>query len=73
MNLYKDWFNERGLMARRTMSFEASRSEMLAAIRAKSRKTETKVIRFENDGVPRFLERLEAFEQKSRKSTFMVG
>ena len=72
VNLYKDGLNEGGLMAG-TMSFEASRNEMLAAIRKNARRTETKVIRFENNGVPRFLERLEAFERKSRKSTFMVG
>jgi hypothetical protein len=56
-----------------TLSFEDSRREMLDAVRENFQKTETKVIRFENNGVPEFLERLDAFERSSRNSTFIVG
>lgn len=55
------------------MSFEASRKEMLAEVKKQSSKTESKVIRFEDNGVPEFLEKLDAFEKASRKATFVVG
>ncbi|MBN2703579.1 MAG: hypothetical protein JXR23_05135 [Pontiellaceae bacterium] len=56
----------------KTLSFEASREQMLTAVKRQSKNTETKVIKFKDNGVPEFLARLDAFEKASRKSTFMV-
>ncbi len=65
-------FNEGDDMTK-TMSFEASRREMLAAIKKCSKKVETKVIHFKENGVLEFLKKVDAFEKASRKSKFMCG
>lgn len=57
----------------KTMSFEASRREMLAAIKKRSKKVETRVIHFEDNGVLDFLSKVDAGEKASRKSKFMCG
>lgn len=46
---------------------------LITEIKKLGKNTETKVIRFKDNGVPEFLARLDAFEKASRKSTFMVG
>lgn len=46
---------------------------IIETVRLLGKNTETKVIKFNDNGVPKFLERLDAFEKNSRKSTFMVG
>ena len=55
------------------LSFEESRQAMLEEVRRNFKKIETKVIPFQDNGVPEFLVRLRDFSNKSRESTFMVG
>jgi hypothetical protein len=57
----------------KSMSFETSRREMLAEVKKRSKKVETKVIHFEDNGVLDFLSKVDAFEKASRKSKFMCG
>jgi hypothetical protein len=46
---------------------------IIETIRSLGKNTETKVIKFNDNGVPEFLARLDEFEKSSRKSTFMAG
>lgn len=57
----------------KAMSFEASRKEMLSAIKARSANVKTKVIHFEDNGVLDYLKQVDSFEKASKKSTFMCG
>ena len=58
---------------RATMTFEQSRRDLLAQMTSKAKgKTEEKIIQFRNNDVPKFLEALNEFEKKSRKSRIIV-
>lgn len=55
------------------VSFEEMRKALLVGLTASANgQMAKKVIRFQNDDVPRFLSRLDAFETRSRQTCLMV-
>ena len=61
-------------MGKVTMSFKQGRKALLVKMSAKSRKQAIKkVIRFRNDDVPKYLRKLDRFEQASKKATLTVS
>lgn len=60
-------------MYEKEKSFEENRQNLLVQMTAEAGvKCEEKTIPFENDDVPRFLERLDEFEAMSKKSQIII-
>ncbi len=54
-------------------SLQESRKNILIQMTSKAEgETEERVIKFQNDDVPKFLDELEKFESNSRKTSIMI-